>query len=268
MSTKIYNGYIAKVNISDLLLKFINIQPQFEKIKVEGYSKFLIENSVKYIDEKTIIGEEVKQQEVLFDSYEKHCDIINEVIKKGLREPRLDFSASVSVLFLKRNTTLLLLYCENKEMVELWNNLDFIEEYHYQNSTDKPEYITERLWNKRRKDWDIVLGDDAPIKRGYSFTFTDERLPWFSLLNKEKYTPDLEQRVSDYFSRSWINNRTLAIMNEKNINTFDSASLFQAKDEWTKFKQTEEYQKQFEEIKQKLPVINFLPSKKEKIEFE
>jgi hypothetical protein len=264
MSTKIYNGYIAKVNISDLLLKFINIQPQFEKIKVEGYSKFLIENSVKGIDEKIMFGEEIKQQVVLFETHEKYCNIISEVVGKGLRDTNLDFSVSVSVLFLKRNTTLLLLYCENKEMIDLWNGLDFIEEYHYQNSTDKPEYITERLWNKRRKDWDIVLGDDAPIKRGYSFTFTDERLPWFFLVNREKYIPDLDQRVLNYFSRSWINNRTLAIMNEKNINTFDAASLFQAKDEWAKFKQTEEYQKQFEEIKQKLPVINFMSSEKEK----
>ena len=50
-----------------------------------------------------------------------------------------------------------------------------LEDYHYQNSTDKPTNISKADWNKRRRDWDIAMPSGIPSKDGMviKFDFTD-----------------------------------------------------------------------------------------------
>jgi hypothetical protein len=257
MSTKIYNGYITKTNISDLLLKFKTLVSEFEKIKIAGYSKHLAKTTTFSVDRKIMNGEDVDPIAEYSEKYYKHSDTIRETISKGTRNPALDFTASVSVHFLRRNTTLLLFYDDNPDVLKFWNSLDFIQEYHYQNSSDKPDSISERDWNSRRQNWDKVLGDDAPIKSGYQFTFSGADLPWMGKLDKKSYIPSLDERVNQYYSNHWIDARTVAIRIEKQVAEFSYAQYSQAREEWKQHKETEEYKKTYAEIKAKLPVLNF-----------
>lgn len=50
-----------------------------------------------------------------------------------------------------------------------------LEDYHYQNQTDRPNNISKADWNKRCKDWDIAMPSGIPSKDGMviKFNFTD-----------------------------------------------------------------------------------------------
>lgn len=258
MSTKIYNGYIAKMNISDLLLKFKALVPQFEAIKKEGIAKVVIRRSVYGIDKETLNGVQVDQKQFIHDKFQKMDDEAYQDNLRNRRNPALDFSANVSVHFLTKRITLLLFYTEQKEFWDIWRNLDYIKEYHYQ--TDRPEKISAAEWNKRRKHWDIVLEDKPPIRTGYQFEFTSADFPWFSYLDGfDKHIPTLEHRAEKCLQDEWIKNKMHEIMVEKNLNQNDHVYTIysEAEQRWKKFLGTEEFTKQLSEIKAKLPVIDF-----------
>lgn len=48
-----------------------------------------------------------------------------------------------------------------------------IEEYYYQNQTDRPEKISSSDWNKRKNDWNKVFKNGIPSIDGISITLTD-----------------------------------------------------------------------------------------------
>lgn len=63
-------------------------------------------------------------------------------------------------------------------LLEMTNEVDkpYFVDYHYQNSADRPDEISEEAWNQRRKDWDVVCATDDPETNG-----TFAALPGWSL---------------------------------------------------------------------------------------
>jgi hypothetical protein len=61
---------------------------------------------------------------------------------------------------------------ELKERLFLNKNL---EDFHYQNSTDRPENISEKEWSDRESLWDEILGHEAPSDKGFLYNFMTYR---------------------------------------------------------------------------------------------
>ena len=50
-----------------------------------------------------------------------------------------------------------------------------LEDYHYQNQTDRPENISKKSWDIRKKVWDNAIGPDyIPINHGFEYTLVDD----------------------------------------------------------------------------------------------
>ena len=94
----------------------------------------------------------------------------------------------------------LLLYFGNHKARAIIENDPNILDYHYQNQTDRPEYITEQEWNQRREDWNQAIGPDyVPSYHGFmvnlfnsdeAFTLYDNRFE-LSLPTEEKMIKEL-----------------------------------------------------------------------------
>ncbi len=54
---------------------------------------------------------------------------------------------------------------------------NFID-YHYQNSTDMPDDVTEEEWLEREETWEAILGGEAPAQRGFAYEFTNTYIAW------------------------------------------------------------------------------------------
>jgi hypothetical protein len=242
MSTKIYNGYISNLPLEKLLQEFIKVKHDFENKIDELFLKSLIEHTVlnvldnkHYKLEKSEFPKEVITQ---YNLCEEEVNKSKEYQKISLGSVFLDLSTSCSVFPLK-GKTLILFYCDNNEITESWENLPFIEDYHYQDQTDKPDDILKTHWDKREKNWNTVLGGNGwgkPVDNGYSFTFHGKELPSkFTVFDKHK-------RLLNLFIPDDITRKKEILINElikeNNIDDFPKMWNFQ-----TKFK--ENYEKGF-----------------------
>lgn len=79
-----------------------------------------------------------------------------------------------------------------------------LEDYHYQNQTDRPENITEKDWKQREIDWDNVMPSWIPKNDGIVITILDSDLLgnqiYYSdkhLLDITSHIPKKEERVKD-----------------------------------------------------------------------
>lgn len=192
MSTKIYNGIKFKAkNFKELFESIQKIRPEIEALSQEMYSKYLHRLATELYDDSVMCG--VEGKDFFYRAKQFFKQMCDESDFKNIRHPDEDLSFSISV-FPLGNKFLGIYHTEHEEYVEILRRYDIIEDYHYQNSTDKPENINTRFWNKRCKDWDKVLGWDKIYKRSFSFELI-KSIEFFRFSRNIDYLPSFEQRV-------------------------------------------------------------------------
>ncbi len=261
MSTKIYNGYYSYLKLEPLLVKLKIVLNDFKKLKVDEYSKLLVEESLAIIDKKSLTETSFSQIDILSEIYKKHRDSIADAKKTNHRLMEdIDFSASC-VLFPCNKKTLILFYSDNKKVQEFWENLDFIHDYHYQDQCDKPDDIPRREWNLRHKNWNKVLGNDGwgiPSENGLTFTFTPMDLPYLHKImpNLSNYI-DENNRANTLLHNNFYDEKYKEIKNQENYLDNIGTFYYEIRDKWNIWKESDDYNKALIEAKEKLIPINF-----------
>jgi hypothetical protein len=126
------------------------------------------------------------------------------------RDPEIDFGFEICLIPLK-GYYLGMHFGEQKFFIDkFYEMLPGAHEYHYQNSTDKPDGISDRHWRKRRNDWDAALpGYAAPIDAGFMCNLCNPK----EFVTLADLSPDLcpsfEDRLqmaarSIAFDRKWV----------------------------------------------------------------
>jgi hypothetical protein len=177
MSTKIYNSYKLKRK-SDLwpLVRDIRIQAtkNVKKKLKEIYKTFISCSSS--IDQTT---SEFKDQQEYYTNLYKATEqqiidlvcieladaaIVERYKKATISMARDFFNFDVSVGFRQNKGKIYLKYYADMEMRNVFIFLvkdPRLEEYHYQNQTDPPDYIPEKDWGKRRKEWNDLIDNGS-----------------------------------------------------------------------------------------------------------
>lgn len=258
MSTKIFNGYISKLSIEQLLKKFVPLVAKFEEMKKELYYKELVKEVTFAIDADPSLD----HNNSLYEQHHKNEKEMNNTIIYQSRNDN-DFSCNCCVFPMSKGKTLILFYCESSEMTDFWKSLPFISEYHYQNSTDKPEYLSTKDWSQRRRDWDRAVGYDAPRTKGYCFQFTTERLP-ISVRTKEcnKFVPNKSNRALNLMHENYMDKECKRLKQLPENKDSEYSWFSKAKDNWCEYKKTPEYTKLRTEIMGVLVKIDFEFEKK------
>ena len=169
MSIKIYNGYILPKMSIDQLSKFcLKIKEDLAPIKLQEVTKEMTETAVEELDSRVFHPTKSKEMP-LYHAFEDMQRRIKKVKTDGLRDPAIDFE-SYAIFFPKKDHILALFISENTEMNKYWKNLKGVKEYHYQNSTDRPDEIDAKEWSKRKRAWRFLNNGKY---QGFSFHFTD-----------------------------------------------------------------------------------------------
>jgi len=198
MSTKIYDAYKVTGTIHELMrllgaLRELHIDQSIENFK--KFSGVFKETEFKGIIEKDETLESLSENfagEFILE------DIIRKFIDKGLNTP-LNISASAVVYFDKKD-----IYVKFFGMSRLENgpikNADFLEDYHYQNSSDQSNYDWDvekwekmtpkrqkeltKDWEERRETWDRIIGDGPFYEKGLVFDFVPSGYPMTLMCKK------------------------------------------------------------------------------------
>lgn len=175
MSTKLYNGIRFKSrNMGDILQQLISIRKDAVKIANELLT---IEEIKSFIILNNLIGADChKIYKALVTDLNSDCRTLLSI----------NFNFTISLIPEKNGYVYGYYFADHQkeyfEMIE-----PFVEDYHYQNQCDKPDNISNREWNNRRKKWDKLLGYDSFTQRAFSFVIVNSSdLDMFSIFKKIK----------------------------------------------------------------------------------
>lgn len=167
MSIKIYNAFRMTPSVFEkkFLPAFRNHAFEYAKDIVEKLVSSTSEDTIKnVIEEKSI---EFKNRNIPFNAEEyllKNKEYVKvryvlESLQKISVQPRInpaDIDASMNVWFYKSKFYVIIYgNCANTFLMP-----KNVEEYHYQNSTDKPRNISEIEWEERYQNWKHVCIDN------------------------------------------------------------------------------------------------------------
>ncbi|MFW6219340.1 MAG: hypothetical protein ACOC33_00600 [bacterium] len=223
MSTKIYNGYKLKNNMSfqkiTIFCQMIGdlINEEREKLIVSLFTNIFIDDLICILSGgypqdknlKFLISFEI------YNEYKKRSDKIKQTKQ---RDPLYDFEFEIVFIPIK-NKILCLLYTEQSNFIKIWENQSEIEEYGYWNNTDKPENLSEKDWDKRKIDWDEALPNySIPSNRGLIYNPYFEYFPLTNDFIKNISKDKVHKILSKTLLRQWWDKKHKELYNSKNKN--------------------------------------------------
>lgn len=201
MSIKIYDSYLFKGNLNKTFQLLREMKAEIKKAEEKYLFYEIMKEAVFLLDSEKIFNKKLNLKKEILNKMllGEKTSIIGYICEKYRinHEKRIvsfsDKESSLeSVIYpISNKRTLIIFYFRQKyqrETIEKFVDKKIIEDYHYQNSTDKPDKISSREWNKRLKDWDSTgILDNAPIDRMLSFnlhTYIPDLFLSYELINK------------------------------------------------------------------------------------
>lgn len=206
MSLKIYNGYVInqQMSLQKLNALMISLRAEYEKIALRDYKKLFFRKVYLYADLYTCNPEKcvelLKENGSFYKIEEVNPirSIIRNVFLNLMEHMRNDmnknlnssYNLSASLQLFPLPDKILVLSFGNSMLDDLLQKQEYIEDYHYQNQTDKPENISDKDWEQRYTDWKSAMPSWIPEATGFGVNlFTESSLPMSlpNLLKDESY---------------------------------------------------------------------------------
>lgn len=242
MSTKIYDAYKfnKKYSLDELMTLFDKWRNDIKDIAAKEFANICLRKFALYYDLLTMKGPEYfKEQKEKLDQTKENkakrrlyelfeeinsnefkpstimmyiTDIVNDSINcknNDINFLSQMFKSEIYVYTVSRK--ILFMYFGGNTYQQYIVNQPEVEDYHYQNQTDRPEEISKSAWERRALNWDIAIGPDyVPCNHGISVQFINKSDIEFSIFNKyikaknisNESFPTLDERAErllDYF---------------------------------------------------------------------
>ena len=187
--------------VEEALIYFKAFAPVIEKVTKEiVWTKFSLQASQIYdkiqaqlleptSDEGVLTFKAVYEAEqpanllpIILRNYQKTVEKANNLSSKNADA----LECNVALIPLKGR--ILVLYYGNirSEYLQAFESLTEVEDYHYQNSTDKPDDVSQKAWNKRKFDWDLALGNSSGTRSGLTYELMNYDLSWEAFSHSTK----------------------------------------------------------------------------------
>jgi len=260
MSTKINHGVILKgfKSLDQAYAWCSKKKPRLAKLSIQILEEKIAADYLELIDNLTIknyknaLVKEFKNVKYKDNPYSFIVDRVKEQIEKAEksenRSESYGYDLSISIdLFKVGNKVIGLYHSVDQKLIKGLLRDKNLKDYHYQNSTDRPEDISQKEWKQREKDWDFVV--DAPHRNNLRFTFSSYLTLRYEICYFDKVKPrflSLDERANK-IAEIKMANRDPYLKQIKDHR--DWVNLFMQSKEWRK---TEAAQNIFAKIKAKV----------------
>jgi hypothetical protein len=218
MSTKIYNGYIfTEKNFFVLNKKLQDLAVKMKKVKNQHAAQAAAQIYANYVDQTVLFGRTPTELEGFTgDSVLDFLTALEKLAKAANLSPyrsdgQWDLECSVSLYPVKSGKILCQFFEQGAvpDYLKLWQQQKYVQDFHYQNSTDRPKAISAPEWRKREKLWNEALSRSSrPLDSGPSFILASADFPTFEIYAGDQaflnFFPSLEnrqQRALEEYSR-------------------------------------------------------------------
>lgn len=177
MSIRIYHGFRFKSGSISALQDFLmrwreTLKPLHRYELASVYARIATET----LDRSFTNPELQVGKTPWVEAYSDVIDRQKKIKQTGSRDPEVDFEFNISILPHGRKIYGII-FSERGNWRDLFLKQPEIEDFSYWNSTDRPDGISARAWNQRRKTWDAILGSRGiPALRGFSAECTEQTL--------------------------------------------------------------------------------------------
>lgn len=176
MSIKIYNAFRAQMPFESLHAKLTALRTQV-KTRAEALAlEALACQFEAQLDDQIIeslfgaAGTRGFDMAWFWPVLDAVRDQVAEVKAKGVRKPDVDFSCSVLVIP-SAEGFLGVVYTEQPALAKLVLSTEGFEDWHYQNSTDRPEGVSEAAWALRKASWAAATADFSGTMGAHGFSY-------------------------------------------------------------------------------------------------
>jgi hypothetical protein len=167
MSTVIAYGRRLNGNISDVYNWLIAAKDSAIKLNYDLQTRWAVQTTVFQIDRATSkgISPEYRLHNALIDLDDRR----HRIQKSQHRDPLVDFDFEI-YLFPAGSKTLCMVNCEQRELLNWFDDLPWVSEYAYWDNSDRDDSVTAAEWRSRKKAWNEVLpGAGVPSERCLTF---------------------------------------------------------------------------------------------------
>lgn len=210
MSTKIYNGLLIDFpgSIAALRTELIRLAKE-ELIPAANSEIYKMCARIAYeeVDNERWVNKDRDDyisptfREVAIEAWESLNDRINKVKQTGMRDPMVDFSASMTLFPLSKQLLAIPFY-QHPVISHLITSKPYFKPYPYWNNTDQPDGVSNKEWSTRKDLWNEAIGNGLPSQNGFSIDLiSDGYMPYFELDEVEKYAPSGEDRFNTLIER-------------------------------------------------------------------
>lgn len=197
MSTKIHFGFKLKTikTLDEAFLYFRSHAKNIQNKVNEAHAKEILEKSIKIhdINNNNLVEKEHQENHAIWKVSMNLYEKIYEDQRKQKRN--IDDKTIEIALAPFEGNIYGLFFIENNHSLEIFKELEEIENFNYWNSTDKPNSITEHDWEERSRIWDSVLDLYIPKKCMFSFILAESPF----MIDKELFEslpiPSIESRL-------------------------------------------------------------------------
>ena len=176
MSVKLYDGMILVPSGIHNILKGVNaLREKIRPVRSRMINDILVRTSVEISDDFYLSGIDRYKKDLDFEgrspfwaAHEYINHRVSEIARTRMRDPEVDFEFKLSI-YPVPGTKRVLLYpeFEQPEFLDiLRNETDFVQPYGYWNNTDPDPEVPSAVWNRRRRDWNMVWEDPNTSTNG------------------------------------------------------------------------------------------------------
>ena len=262
MSIKIYNGFRFDKDYSlrELDNLLIPLKKEIQKEAERIFMSQILNEWLYVFDCYAFFGPEVALKRLnkykdgphSLDWFQVLMDIIFYIeteIRKSKssykRDFNYDYQSEIHIMPIK-DKILFTYYGEKEEFEKILKAQSFIQEYHYQNQTDQPSYLTDEQWEERKNDWNEAMIDGIPSNHGFTVSFVNDFL--FPFMNSEEIAlrnpsiRSLEQRAKEvaYDIEYPCEKFSMSVMLSKEYKDFLKEQTEKVKEKLTDFKNSTE----------------------------
>lgn len=208
MSTHIETGFsLPTTDFSKILTAAEELRTAAASVAFELLQDYLLFLAVTSFDKACVRLYERTGVDFIANALEEINKDQKEAREKHIRNPSVDMSLSVT-FFPREEETLGIAFAPNARILDLVKTLPGWKDFHYQDSTDKPDALSESQWKYRKKLWDEVLLDKSGIPEREGFTL--KILP-IAGLNRLWTQPEDPLPLNPFEKRVYVQASDLAI---------------------------------------------------------
>lgn len=177
MSVRIHSGFVVDTTDAAALADRISaFRTSLAPHRLRAHARLLAERACRIVD-RAIVFDKPWDRSPLSAAFGDIDDAGRESDAKGTRAVFEDFGMSLSLIpDATTGRTYGIIQCERHDWRRRWMRLPGVEDFHYQDSADRPSGITASAWRMRRDTWARVMPTYVPDEHGFKATVFPTRV--------------------------------------------------------------------------------------------